>query len=269
MKLGVCTGFENIQAAADAGFDYLECALSALAAMPEAQFRALAERRADFPIPVSRCNGFLPGTLKVVGPEANPRALDEYLERAFSRAHALGVELAVFGSGGARGVPEGFSHAEAWRQIADFLRRASDCGRKYQISVAIEPLRREECNILNYVSEAVLLSALLDLPEIGALGDTFHMRSGAEPWSALTQAGEKLRHVHVSHELDDLSGRVFPSEGDGTDYEGIFAALRAGGYSGGVSMEAGTTDFAADAARAVKCLRPFADAARNNSSEIR
>ena len=96
----------------------------------------------------------------------------EYLERALSRAHALGIELAVFGSGGARGVPEGFSYAEAWRQIASFLRRAADYGRKYGIAIAIEPLRREECNILNYVSEAVLLSALLDLPEIGALGDT-------------------------------------------------------------------------------------------------
>ena len=158
----------------------------------------------------------------------------------------------MFGSGGARGVPEGFSYAEAWRQIASFLRRAAVYGRKYGIAVAIEPLRREECNILNYVSEAVLLSALLDLPEIGALGDTFHMRSGAEPWPALTQAGERLLHVHVSHELSDLSGRVFPSEGDGT------AALRAGGYAGDVSVEAGTTDFAADAARAVRCLRPFA-----------
>ncbi len=258
MKLGVCTGFENLQAAADAGFDYVECALNALAALPEAQFRALAERREDFPVPVAKCNCFLPGEIKAVGPEADARALDEYLERALSRAHALGIELAVFGSGGARGVPEGFPYAEAWRQIASFLRRAADYGRKYRIAIAIEPLRREECNILNYVSEAVLLSALLDLPEIGVLGDTFHMRSGAEPWPALTQAGERLLHVHVSHELSDLSGRVFPSEGDGTDYEEIFAALRAGGYAGDVSVEAGTTDFAADAARAVRCLRPFA-----------
>ena len=193
----------------------------------------------------------------MTGPEAKPEEQRAYLERAFSRAHALGVETVVFGSGGARRVPEGFSHVTAWRQIADFLRLVGEYGEKYQINTAIEPLRRKECNIINLVSEGTLLSALVNHPRVGVLGDTFHMLCGSEPWAALEYAGEKLLHVHISHPLPDLSGRDFPAPGDGCDYAEIFQALKRMGYQGDVSLEAGYKDLEKDGAAAIACLRPL------------
>ena len=172
-------------------------------------------------------------------------------------AHALGVETVVFGSGGARRVPEGFSHVTAWRQIADFLRLVGEYGEKYQINTALEPLRRKECNIINLVSEGTLLSALVNHPRVGVLGDTFHMLCGSEPWAALEYAGEKLLHVHISHPLPDLSGRDFPAPGDGCDYAEIFQALKRMGYQGDVSLEAGYKDLEKDGAAAIACLRPL------------
>lgn len=257
MKLGVCTGPENIALAARLGFDYVECSLSMLAGLSEAEYQALKARKDAFEIPMLKCNGFLPAEVKPTGEAVSGKQLDEYLEKSLSRAHGLGVELVVFGSGGARQVPDGFSHGEAWRQLADFLRRAAMYCDKYEISIALEPLRRQECNILNYVSEGTLLAATVDHPRIGVLGDTFHMLSGAEPWSAFEQAGKQLLHVHISHELPDLSGRVYPYEGDGSDYVGAFCALKAAGYRGDVSIEAGTNDLAEDGARAIACLRPL------------
>ena len=124
MRLGVCTGFENIGLAARAGFDYLECSISALAAMSDAEFAALEAR--DFPIPVLKGNCMAPGSVKVCGPEASEAAWRAYLTRAFSRAHALGVQIAVFGSGAARGVPNGFAFDAAWTQILAFLRVAAE-----------------------------------------------------------------------------------------------------------------------------------------------
>lgn len=111
MRLGVCTKFENLDLAAKAGFDYAECNLSALAALDEEAMRALIAR--DFPIPVLRANGMVPGEVKICGPDASETRWREYLTHAFSRAHALGVEIAVFGSGAARMVPNGFPFAEA------------------------------------------------------------------------------------------------------------------------------------------------------------
>lgn len=255
MRLGVCTGFENIELAAKAGFDYLECSISALAAMSDAEFAALAAR--DFPIPVLKGNCMVPGSVKVCGPEAGEAAWREYLARAFSRAHALGVQVAVFGSGAAREVPNGFAFDAAWRQILAFLRVAAEIAEQNGLKVAIEPLRREECNIVNYVSEGVLLSASVGSPAIGALGDSFHMLTVREPFGALENAGERLLHVHISRALNDLSGREYPYPGDGVDYESMFDVLKRMGYRGDVSIEAATRDFAFDAPRAVERLKPL------------
>jgi len=255
MKLGVCTSFANVEIAANAGFEYIECALSSLAAMPEEEYQALLEKSASFPIPVLKCNGFLPATVPVSGPGHDTEQLKAYLEKALSRAHALGIKTAVFGSGGARKVPEGWTHFRAWQQIADFLRLANEYAEKYDINIAIEPLRRKECNILNLVSEGMAMSALVDQPRIGVLGDTFHMLSCHEPWSNLTDAGDRLWHIHISHTLPDLSGRIYPKNGDGEDYAALFAALNEMGYEGRITMEAPCRNFEVEAGEALARLK--------------
>lgn len=257
MKLGVCTHYKNMDLAARLGFDYIEYSLAAIAQMPREEFDALAARAEGFPLPIKKCNCFLPGELKPVGPDVDAQALRDYLETALSRASKLGVELAVFGSGGARRVPEGFSFQQAWRQLADFMRLAAEYAARYGITIALEPLRRKECNILNLVSEATLLSALVDHPRVTVLGDTFHMRSSCEPYEALTHAGEKLTHIHISHTLPDLSGRVYCRADDGEDYAEIFRTLHAMGYRGDVSIEASCKDLETEGAAAVACLKPL------------
>lgn len=257
MKLGVCTGPENMALAAQIGYDYIEWGMARVAGLSEEEFQAVLQRKPSFEIPIAKCNSFLPGDVKVTGPDADEKAQRAYLERALSRAHALGVDTVVFGSGAARGVPEGWPFAEAWRQIAAFLRLTAEYCDRYQVNIAIEPLRRQECNIVNLVSEGVALSALVNHPRIGGLGDTFHMLSGHEPWDAFTNAGQSLLHVHISQALPDMSGRVYPAPGDGQDYAAVANTLRAMGYQGGVSIEAGTKDFAKDAAAAYAVLSPL------------
>ena len=257
MKLGLCTGPENIALAAELGFDYVEIGLSALAAMEEADYQALVKKKDSFAIPVLCCNGAIPGDVKTTGPDACEEKQRAYLEKAFSRASSLGVKTVVYGSGASRGVPEGWKFFDAWQQIIAFLKLAAEYCEKYDIRIAIEPLRRKECNIVNLVSEGLLLSAAVDHPRIGVLGDTFHMLSSAEPYQALANAGDRLYHVHISHSLPDLSGRIYPAEGDGEDYAGIFDTLRAMGYEGGVSVEAGCKDVRADGENAIRCLKKY------------
>ncbi|MCQ2427737.1 MAG: sugar phosphate isomerase/epimerase [Clostridia bacterium] len=255
MKIGVCTKFENINDAAAAGFDYLECNLSKLAQLPEEAFDALYAESASFPIPVLRANGFIPGTIKVTGNDVNPTEIREYLDTALSRASKIGVKTAVFGSGGARNVPEGFPVDAAYRQLISFLKEAASYAEKYGVVIAIEPLRASECNIINYVSEATILAAVIDSPFVTVLADSFHMICGHEPFDAMVRAGSLLKHVHISHPLSDLSGRDFPREGDGEDYSAFIRKLREAGYAGTVSVEAGTKNFRHDAAEAANLLR--------------
>jgi len=253
MKLGVCTGFENLETAAKAGFEYVECAFHRLANMPEEEYQQLLAKKDSFPIPVTKANLFLPADVKPLGPDACEKVQREYLDRAFSRGSAIGVKLVVFGSGGARNVPEGWSHARAWRQLCDFLELCAEYAEKYDVVVALEPLRSQECNILNYVSEGTALCGIVNHPYITVLGDTFHMYLGSEPWEHLARAGEKLGHIHICNPV----GRLYPAEGDGFDYEPVIKILKEMGYKGDVSVEAGPKDFEKDSIAAVSLLKPM------------
>lgn len=253
IKLGICTDIANIAIVESCGYDYMETGLSRLAEMTEEEYQQAVRLVDAAGIRVEACNGMLPASVRVTGPDVSVQKIHEYLEHAFARARRLGCEVVVFGSSGARMVPDGFPFDVAWRQIGNFLRIAQGHALDYDITIAIEPLRRGECNIMNMVSEAVLISSLMQLSNVKALGDTYHMAMCSEPLSALTNAGSMLAHVHTANSL----GRILPKEGDGENYEGIFRALKAGGYDKRISCEAGCTDFAADAKAAFEVLDKY------------
>ncbi len=251
MKFGLCTNFDNIELAAQMGFDYVECAFSRLAAMPEEEYQALLAKKDSFPVPVTKANLFLPADVKPVGPDVSEKVLREYMERAFTRAAAIGVKLVVFGSGGARKVPEGWSHARAWRQLCDFLELAAEYAEKYDVVIALEPLRSQECNLLNYVSEGTALCGIVNHPYITVLGDFFHMYMGSEPWEHLVRAGEKLSHVHICNPV----GRLFPAPEDGFDYASVINMLKEMNYQGDISVEASNNNIAVDGVAAVAAVK--------------
>lgn len=250
IRLGVCAQASQIDLLAQIGYDYIELNLSATAALSDAEFDAVRAQVEAAPIKAEAFNVMLPGTLRVTGPDVNASELHAYLDRAMGRAKALGGQVIVFGSAGARNVPDNWPIDRAWRQIANYLRIVERHATDHEIRIAIEPLRRQESNIINLVSEATALSSILQLKHIGVLGDTYHMAMGAEPFSTLTLAGDLLWHVHVANPI----GRVYPKANDGEDYEALFQALRAGGYSHRVSVEGGTEAFEQDARDAYHVL---------------
>ena len=254
IRLGVCAKPESAALLAGLGFEYIEIGLSWLAGLSDEEFEKQLSIAKAAPIGVEAANGMVPGEVKITGPDAKEETIRAYLEKAFFRASKIGVKVVVFGSGAARGVPEGFPFGEAWRQVASFLTIAEEYCEKYDITIAIEPLRRGECNIMNLVSEGTLMSAMLNLPRIGTLGDTYHMVSCHEPYDALTKAGALLKHVHISHSIGPDQGRIWPTPDDGEDYVEVFQALKAAGYEDRVSIEAGCNDMATDGVKAFAAL---------------
>lgn len=257
IKIGACVDVSKIHEAASIGYDYIEWSLSSVSELSDAEFEEAAKIVDDAPIKVEAFNGMIPAKYRLTGPDADLDAARAYVEKMVPRAMRVGGKAIVFGSGGARGVPEGASMDEAWRQVASYLEMCepilADCG----INLAIEPLSRNECNIINLVSEAVAISSLVNLPHIGALGDTYHMHNVNEPYEALVNAGNRLYHVHTSHarKNDIYYGRDYPYPGDGEDYPALFAALNKAGYDGRVSIEAGYEDFMRDGAIALAVLK--------------
>lgn len=249
--VGYCTGLKNLEAARAAGFDYVELSATEIAALSDEEFAAATMRIKALGIPTPAANLFLPATLKVVGPGVNPEQQTQHVHKALSRLAALGTEIVVFGSGGARSVPDNFSREDAFKQLVDFSRRAAREARANGITIAIEPLRKQETNIINTAAEGLDLVNAVGDPNFQLMIDFYHLASEHEDPAIVFKAKDHIRHLHMANPR----GRVFPQAWDEFDYAPFFANLRAIGYVKRISVEASTTDLAAQGPRAIALLR--------------
>lgn len=251
VAVGYCVGLKDLAAAKAAGFDYVELSTTEIASLSDADFEKAAEeiKRAGIPTPVT--NLFLPRTLKVTGPEIDRALQMAYVRKAFARLTQLGTEIVVFGSGGARQVPDGFDKAEAWKQLVEFGQRIAPEASAAGITIAIEPLRRQESNIVNSAREGLELVKAIGHPNFELMVDFYHLASEKEDPAIVLEAGQHIRHLHTANP----QGRVFPLSWEEFDYAPFFANVRKIGYDRRISVEASTKDLAGEAPRAIALLR--------------
>jgi sugar phosphate isomerase/epimerase len=251
IQVGYCAPLANLESAKAAGFDYVELSTSEIAGLSDADFdRALARIR-QIGIPVPAANLFLPAALKVTGPAIDRDQQMAYVKRAFARLQQIGITIVVFGSGGARLVPEGFAKDQAFQQLVEFGRRIAPEARAHGITVAVEPLRPQETNIINSASEGLeLVNAIAD-PNFQLMVDFYHLASVKEDPAIIVRAKDHIRHLHMANP----EGRVFPRTATEYDYQPFFAALKTIGYAGRISVEASTKDLPGDAPAAIALLR--------------
>ena len=251
IQVGFCTGLKGIDAAKAAGFDYVELSTSEIAALSDADYESAAARLRQLRLPTPVANLFLPATLKVTGPDIDRDAQTRYVRNAFERLSRIGIGLVVFGSGGARRVPDGFESDAAIEQLVDFGRRAAVEAKRHDITIAIEPLRRQETNIINSAAEGLDLVKAVNHSNFQLMIDFYHLASEGEDPAVVLRAREHLRHLHMANPRE----RVFPQAWDEYDYAPFFANLRAIGYSGRISVEAAPKDLPSEAPRAIELLR--------------
>jgi D-psicose/D-tagatose/L-ribulose 3-epimerase len=251
VKVGYCVHVKDVDAAKAAGFDYVELPATEIADLPDAEFEAAAAHLSQLGIPAPTANLFLPASLKVTGPTIDPEQQMAHVRKALTRLRRLGTEIVVFGSGGARRVPDGFPKEEAFKQLADFGRRAAREARAHNITLAIEPLRRQETNIINSAAEGLELVNAVDDPNFQLMIDFYHLASERESPEIVVRAREHLRHLHMANP----QGRVFPQRWEEYDYAPFFAKLREIGYDKRISVEAGTKNLAQEGPLAIALLR--------------
>ena len=118
MKIGCCVSLweDLIFHLPQAGCQYAEGGFSSLADKSLDQVRTRAAQLEKAGVRLETMNVLFPGDFHLTGPQADFAAVDNYLEENLPKAQALGVSMVVFGSGGARRVPEGFPQegAFAW-----------------------------------------------------------------------------------------------------------------------------------------------------------
>jgi D-psicose/D-tagatose/L-ribulose 3-epimerase len=251
VRIGYCGGISDIDAVRAAGFDYIELRTAEIANLSDTDYDRLVERIRATGFPVPTTYQFILGKMKITGPHINKDEEMAYFRKALDRVAKLGAHTVVVGSGTARQYPEGFSKEEAFRQLVDFFKRLAPEARSRQIVIAIEPLRREESNIVNSMGEGLQLVEAVNDPNIQLNLDFYHLESEKEDPAIILKATNLIAHVHMANPIN----RVFPLKWDEYNYAPFFENLRKIGYDKEISVEASTKDFPNEAPRAIAFLR--------------
>jgi sugar phosphate isomerase/epimerase len=253
VQFGICTSVANAAAVKAAGWDYIEENVQNLlqGLVPDTQWQGENLTR-SLALPVLAACCLVPAELKITGPAVDSAKLQEYIARVTARAAKVGIQTLVFGSGGARNVPDGWDRILAVEQIVAFARMAAELAAKHGLTLVAEHLNRRECNILNTVGEAEAIVRQVNHPNFGNLVDCYHFWLEKENLEDLKKAMPYIRHVHVS----DLEGRLPPGISGKSDFRPFFHVLKESGYNGRISVEAlGFDDIAGIGPRVLAFLK--------------
>jgi len=251
-KIGISTSIENNGILASAGYSFVEENARGflVPAEPDSVFGKKLALLKESKLPVEACNSFLPGNLKCVGPEPAHEEILKFGESAFRRAQLAGVKTIVFGSGGARGIPEGFPREKAKQQFISICSQLATLAQKYNVIISLEPLNSQECNFINSLAEGAEIVNGVKHDSFRLLADIYHMLKENESPSNITKFGHLLYHTHIAEKKDRTAPGV-----NKEDFTPYFKALKDIKYEGRITIECSWENLGSQAAGALKFIR--------------
>jgi D-psicose/D-tagatose/L-ribulose 3-epimerase len=185
--------------------------------------------------------GLAPHAVTALGAEANIASDDAAVRTAGEArlraivdcAAALGAPTLSGPIHSALGVFTGEGpRADEIARSAEILARIAAHARPAGLRLAIEPLNRFECYLLNDLASAAAFARRV-APDAGVLYDTFHAHIEEKDVAAAIAAdADRIALVHVSENDRSTPGRGQVRWGES------FAALKAAGYAGPLIVEA-------------------------------
>jgi sugar phosphate isomerase/epimerase len=262
MEFGFCCGPEIADVAKRIGYDFCESRVAVLLKPGESEdaFAAALSAVKDAGLACPAVNCFVPGSLKITGAHIDSAALEKHAATTFRRAEQAEVDTIVFGSGGARHIPDGFERDKAHDQIVAFCRMISPIALDHGITIAVEPLNKGACNVLTSVDEAAALVRQVDHPALRLLADSFHMLKDDDPTDSIVTHGDLIKHVHTATYPNGLAPGAEPC-----DLGPFFHAVVASGYDGRISIEAQSPPSPEQMAAALALMRQLVAAARQGT----
>ena len=233
-RIGISTGISNNGILAAAGYSFVEenAREFLVPSEPDSVFEQKLLLLKASKLPVEASNSFLPGNLKCVGPAPLHEDILKFGETAFRRAQLAGMKTIVFGSGGARAIPEGFSREEAKQQFISLCKQLAPIAKKYNVVISLEPLNTKECNFINSVAGGGDIVKAVNHENFRLLADLYHMLTENESPSDITKYGDLLYHTHIA----EKTGRSAPGVNN-EDFTPYFKALKDVKYEGRISIE--------------------------------
>lgn len=255
MQYGIVVSPADYARVQQSGYNYLELAGRAVAAMDDAAFEALRAQVSLGSIPCLGLNAYCPPQVVVAGENFDPDVARAYAQRLAPRAEALGVRVVVIGSPFSRRLPQGFDRALAWRQAARFFRETARVFAPYGITVCVEALGPCYCNFINRLDEACRMVREISEQNLKIVLDFYNMEHSGEADVSLTGYAQEIGHAHISDDAGDPRQRSYLKAEKYALHARRLRALRAAGYSGRVSLEIDVPYNMREAAQSLDMLR--------------
>lgn len=262
--IGVVQSIEHDSLLKQFGYRYLVESVGKIISpksVSEEQFQINLAKIKGLKIPLYAFNIFIPGELKVVGPDVNEQAVLQYVESVFQRCNTAGVDRIIWGSGGSRRVPDGFDPATAKQQFIAIAKKIASLAGKYKILIALENLNSTETNFINTVAEALDIVKKVDHKNLRLCVDVYHMLKEGEGPASI----EKTKGFVTYCEVAEKDGRTPPGT-HGDDFRPYFAALKKINYKGMIMIECRWGNVATQGGTAYANLRKQVDEAFGTKS---
>ena len=180
----------------------------------------------------SICAVFSPQRDFVSSNAAIRKSAVEYVKSCVDFAGAIGAKaISVQATACMKTAPEAGPEQE-WAWAVEGLREAGLYAQTKHIRLTLEAWNRYETYLINRCDQALAMVNDINLPNVGVMGDTYHMNiEESSMGDALRAVGDKLYYLHIAD-----SNRAAPGRGH-IDFKEVARALRDINYDGWVSME--------------------------------
>jgi len=253
MRFGCFGLVKDVEAVANAGFDFIELNLREVITLSDAEFRELCERMKAADLAADAISWILPAELDLTSEQTHYEQWRDYIAAGIARSTALGAKIWPIGSGRGRSIKPENGPVEAQQQrMKHFFAQLAAQVRPSGITVLMEPLGPDYSNHLLTLEECVCFVNDIKADNLRTMCDLRHLTSAGVPLSQIEVWQDYIGHAHI--DLPVGTQRRFPRPGDGYDYREYFRILQKIGVKR-LSVEALHEDSLCDGRESIAYMR--------------
>jgi sugar phosphate isomerase/epimerase len=155
-----------------------------------------------------------------------------YVKQVTDLAAAVGCPTIIIAPTACMKMNRWHDPVEERKWAIDSIRTGAEYAASVGVDFAIEAWNRYESYFVNTIEQGLGIIKEVGLPNVGVMGDTFHMNIEERDMAdAYRRAGKNLKHVHLAD-----SDRAAPGHGH-IDFLPVLRALKGMDYQGYVAFE--------------------------------
>jgi sugar phosphate isomerase/epimerase len=256
-EIGIAQGIEHDSVLFASGYRYIVESINKLISPRNVSQQQFAQNLATLKklkTKVYALNLFIPGDLKLVGPEVNEEVILAYAEEVLSRCQQAEIKMIVWGSGGARRLPDGFDPEKAREQFANIAKQIAAKAKAHDVMLALENLNSTETNFITTAAEALAIVKRVDHPNFRLCVDIYHMLKENESPEIIVEASKYVVHCDIAEKQNRTPPGVARE-----DFKPYLKALKKIKYSGKIVVEGRWENIATQALPAYQYLQQQID----------